>query len=350
MPSALIVAPILLAVVLVVSGLAKVRDRAGVQRSFRDLGVPRSLDRAWIRAAFPWGEVALGLALLVCSGPLAGIVASVATLLMVTYLLLIWRAWRRPEQVDCNCFGSSRPSRVTGITVARNATLVAIGLAAVADATAEGPVVLRALQDGTPAWLVAVGLSAWLTFAITREEAPEAPTVPPAPVPVPATTPAPGQDVGESEADDLDYIREANPSAVLLRPDGDPLSLAHLTSSRPVLMIWLSFTCGACQTVIERIPSWVQSMPQVDIRVALTDRSQVAAAPEELRDLIVIDPFWTLGGTVHTFGTPSAVLFGADGLTAGGPVSGSDDVADLVGEMQESLAEAAQLAGADPRD
>ena len=45
-------------------------------------------------------------------------------LLFVAYLVLVARAVRRPEPVDCGCFGALGDSQVTRVTVWRNAALV----------------------------------------------------------------------------------------------------------------------------------------------------------------------------------------------------------------------------------
>ena len=69
--------PLVLAVVLISSGVAKLRapdDLAG----WRDLGVPAPLRREGLRRAHPWGELALGAALAVLGGLLPLMLAAVA--------------------------------------------------------------------------------------------------------------------------------------------------------------------------------------------------------------------------------------------------------------------------------
>lgn len=334
MGDALITAPLVAAVVLIASGIAKLRDPGSVGRAFTALKVPRALDRGWIRSAYPWGEIALGVLLLVTSGPLAVLVALATLALFATYLVLIWRAYRSPADVNCNCFGALNSGRVTGLTVARNVTLIAFGLAAVVDAVAGRSVVARLLDAGTLGWVLAVAATAWLVFAVVREGA-EEPAASPAqaagPVPVDTTT---------TEEELGDYVRIPTPLAVLLDAEGGPVTLTELTRQRAALLVWVSFGCGSCGPVIEQLPAWRNDMPQVDIRMILTTLDQLQQVPEGSLDSVLIDPQWSLGRTVGTQGTPSAVLFGADGMLAGGPVSGADDVISLANEMKEALAAA----------
>ncbi|MBW8732418.1 MAG: hypothetical protein JF622_16000, partial [Terrabacter sp.] len=125
MPSdALALAPVILAVVLVVSAVGKLRSPSASAEAFRDLRVPTTLSGRLVVEALPWGELLLAVALLLVGGPV-GIVAAVAALLLFTaYLVLVVRAVGFDEDVDCACFGEFAPGRITRRTVVRNAWLV----------------------------------------------------------------------------------------------------------------------------------------------------------------------------------------------------------------------------------
>lgn len=336
MSSALIAAPVMLAVVLATSGIAKLRDRSGVDQAFRDMGVPALLDQRWIRTAFPYGEVALAAGLLVSGGALFVAVAGATGLLMIAYLVLVWRAWRKPDAVECHCFGAALPSRVSALTVARNVTLVALSGLAVLDALPGVPVIVRLPHGDTAPWLIALGVAVWLTYAITQPSAADSATDA---VEEPSAAAA-GVDTAE-DLDEEDYVRTPNPGAVLIDAAGTPITLMSLTMQRPVLMLWLSFSCGSCQQVLGNLNAWREAMPVVDFRVAVTGIDQFQSAPADVRDLVLLDAEWTLGRVMNTHATPSAVLFGADGLVAGGPAIGAADIFELVEAMQESLNEAA---------
>src|SRR5690242_7410447 len=125
MPSPLLLPVLTCAVVLLVSGVAKLRDPSSVERAFTSLEVQPSLSGTAIRRAVPWLEVVLGLALLVTGGGLLVVVAALTLGLFLAYLVLVARAVRRPEPVDCGCFGALGDDRVTRVTVWRNVALVA---------------------------------------------------------------------------------------------------------------------------------------------------------------------------------------------------------------------------------
>ena len=122
MPSALLLPVLTCAVV-----LARQRRRRSCAPPtpstprFTSLEVPGRLDTAFVRRLVPWVEVALGLWLLLATGPALVVVAVLMLLLFVAYLVLVVRAVRRPEPVDCGCFGALGDSRVTRVTVWRNA-------------------------------------------------------------------------------------------------------------------------------------------------------------------------------------------------------------------------------------
>lgn len=125
----LVAAPVL-AAVLGVAGVAKLRSPLETDRSFRDLRVHPRLARPWIRRLLPWGEVALAVALLAAWGWAAPIVTALVLTLLLAYLVVIARAVARPEPVICNCFGGAGTRPVDGWTIARNVAFVVIAATA----------------------------------------------------------------------------------------------------------------------------------------------------------------------------------------------------------------------------
>ena len=146
MPSALLLPVLTCAVVLLVSGVAKLRAPATVDTAFTSLRVPRVVDTPVVRRLVPWVEVALGAWLLLATGPALVVVALLTLALFVAYLVLVVRAVRGPEPVDCGCFGAIGDSRVTRVTVWRNVALVVSSALAVV-AGLRGAGLLPALRD-----------------------------------------------------------------------------------------------------------------------------------------------------------------------------------------------------------
>lgn len=342
---ALLMATLAIVAVLATSGVAKVRDPLAAASGFDQLRVPDALARPWMRTALPWVEIGLAAALLVLPFPASVLVASLALLLMLAYLVLVARALGSGEEADCNCFGSLTSGRVTRWTLARNVTLTVLAVGALLDALAGDAAIVRVFRPDAVAWLAASVVVAFLGYTILRGDEQALTGIARAlRVDGPtghgdAATPGPTNDEGDDE-DAADYRRTPNPPAVLLNPDGSPTTLASLTRERAVLMIWLSFGCGPCSQVSPRIVGWRAALPQIDVRPVVANIGSMAGAPEELRDLLLVDHDGVLSRAVEAFGVPTAVLFGADGMLAGGPVSGPEDIAQFVADITEQLSEA----------
>lgn len=318
--------PLVLAAVLIASAAAKLRTPDDLS-GWADLGVPRALRREWLVRVHPWAEGALGVVVAVLGGWLGVLAALAAVALMAAYTVLIARVASRSTAASCACFGTRK--RVNGVTVARNAwlTALAVGAAAVIWAT---PLFGGALVAGLPelGWLIALAVGAVTTAFIlwpeTRHD--EA-------VAVPAEADVP---VVSAAEDDLEYIRSRTPAVPVTLADGTSSTLRALTQTRPVLLLAVSSVCGACETVLERRETYRRLMPEVDVRLVLTEPTTSRWAELEEPQSLHDDADY-VGESLGYRGTPSAVLLGADGLLAGGPVTGDRAVDRFFDDIYESL-------------
>lgn len=318
--------PLVLGAVLIASAVAKLRapdDLSG----WADLGVPRTLRRTWLLRLHPWAEAALGASLALLGGWLGVLAALVAVALMAAYTVLVARVAARSTDASCSCFGARR--RVGRVTVARNVwlTALAVGVAAVIWAT---PVVGGALAAGLPQfeWLIALAVSAVTAAFILWPETQHGEAE--------AATAETGVPVVSTAEDDLDYIRTRTPAVPVTLADGTLSTLRVLTTRRPLLLLAVSSTCGACETVMERRETYRKLMPEVDVRLLLTEpRTSRWAEPHEPQSLH--DEHGYVRESLGYGGSPSAVLLGADGLLAGGPVTGDRAVDRFVDDIYESL-------------
>lgn len=323
MSQATILAPLVLAVVLALSGAAKLRDPASVDEAFTQLRVPSVLDRPWLRRSVAWAELALAAALLVLPAPLSVGAALASLALFSVYTVLIARAWRAPEAASCNCFGALTTGRVSGWTVVRNVVLVAFSLAALADAVGSGPALLRLADASVLAWVAGAAAVGLLVFSVVHE--PDA---------APAAPQAPVLPVDEDE----EYVRLPIPYTRVTDASGQKVPLRQLSSGRAQLLAWVSTTCGSCEAVIVRLEEWQRAMPEVEVRPVVVTPGSLDERLPSLRGQVLVDDERALS-VFGSYGTPTAVLLGADGLIAGGPVTGSDAVLDLVEGMVEQLAD-----------
>lgn len=315
---------LVLAAVLVASGVGKLRHPEGTAEAFVALNVPDALNRPWIIRAHPWAEIALAALLLALPHPASVVAAALALPLFTAYLILVWRVVASGEEASCNCFGSVGSSTVDWWTVARNGLLVAVSLLVLVDAALGGSAIARFGDLGEGWWWV-VGLvvTAAVTYLVTREgtSAPEA--------------------VEDYEPEE-DYLRLPIPDVPVRAEDGaEPVSLRDLAGERAQVLLLLNPGCGPCKMITGKVADWARAVPEIDFRVLHS------MSHDNMRQITPLwEPFYVeeVGGAVGSVfgnpGRPSAVLLGMDGLLAGGPVQGMTAVEQLVADITEQIAPA----------
>lgn len=328
---AFVLAPLLLAVVLAVSAVAKLRAPEESAEAFTALRVPRALSRPWAVRGLPWAELGLAVALVVLPGALGVVAAVAAVALFGAYLWLVVRARGFETDVDCACFGAFGPGSVTRLTVWRNAWLLLLAVTAVVVAADGQSVVGRVADGAAPWWWLAGALAGALTAGLvlgvdaSGQRGGEAPVEPVGAV-----------EGGAMAVEEGDYLRSRTPAVPVTLGDGTTTELRELSRLRPQLLVYVSETCGSCSSVIDSVPGWRDAMPQVDVRLVLRTPPGTGTLTQTAEPLSVHD----VDGYVHgSFGlrTPSAILLGADGLLAGGPVIGSFAVPEFVDDILAEL-------------
>jgi hypothetical protein len=320
---ALVSAPLILAAVFVASALGKLRDRPRAALAFDALKVPRLFAQLWMRTAHPWVELLLALCLVVTSGGVAVLTATITTGLAVAYLVLVVRAVQRPEPTDCACFGSIASEQVSGWTVFRNVWLLGLS----------GVCVWAALGGRSPLqWAAGAGSDAWWLAALVAAAVMTALIVYPS-----GSEPATSGKNSTGDVEIEDYVRTEIPHVPVKLPDGTVLSLRELASSRPQLILAVSASCSSCQSTREATPQWRERLPEVDVHLMYpVEAHPSAATPSEPQNLY--DPKRYAYEALKFRGTPSAVLLGADGMLAGGPVAGHGAISAFVADVEAELA------------
>jgi hypothetical protein len=320
--------PFILAGVFVASAVAKMRtpdDLVG----WAELGVPKILRRQWLLRLHPWAEIALGAALVLLGGWLGFLAALVAVALMAAYLWLVVRAKGRSDDASCACFGSKR--RITGVTIIRNVWLLILAVA-VASVIWTTPLLGGALAVALAGWWMPVlGAAVAAVTAALVLWPDERPTTAAAPVVESAADTAAPVD-GE-----LDYIRTRTPAVPVVLADGTRINLRELTRSKPILMLAVSATCGSCSVVIDKAPGWRTLLPEVDVRLMFTHPHDNGRMKELTEPQSVHDVDHLISGSIKDWQVPTAVLFGIDGMLAGGPITGVREIDDFVDDIYESL-------------
>lgn len=330
MPESLAIAlPLVMASVLFASGIAKLQH-PDTLAGWTELGVPAWLRRSWTLRIHPWGELALGGVLALFGGWLGFIGALVSLTLMATYLVLVLRVVGRGDDPSCACFGAAKP--VTRVTVIRNLwlTILSAGVVGVIwlNPLLGGAVATAAGTVGAWAWVVGLAIAGLTVTLILWPEVDRSATSPPS---------ADSMALAGAEDDDLDYIRTRTPAVPVTLSDGQVVNLRHLTTRKPVLLLAVSETCGPCQPVIESIGGWRERLPEIDIRFLLTTEPGVGELTDSTEPQSLHDPHGYVSGSIEDWPTPTAVLFGIDGLLAGGPVTGKDRIPTFIDDVYASL-------------
>lgn len=354
---------LLLSLVLVISGVAKLCDGASVRESFVTLQLPPRLSRGPAPALLPWGELVLAGFLLVAWGPLAVVTAIAAVVLFVAYLVIIVRAVRFDHPVECGCLGRLGLGVVGPPTVVRNLVLVLLAGWTVADAVAGRSVLARWLQAEPAGWawlgvttaaLLVAGLMVYAGRGESMGDAGAAGGITGsagAPDVIGAGAHAVGHragipDTGTHDAgihdaadDPADYERTRIPHLPLTTPDGSTVTLRRLAHTRARLLVYINPGCGACLPALAAVPGIRRSAPQLGTHLVFAraeDANNAYVTAEALGAEWFIDPDGIFALSMEMF-SPSAVLLGADGYLAGGPVVGVASVQNFFDDIAAAL-------------
>ena len=341
----LLAAPILMALTLLVSGLAKLGARQGTQDAMTSLRIPARPLHPLVAILLPVGEIVLALALWIPLRPLQVAVAVLILLLILAYLVIIARALTFDEQVDCSCFGTLASPTVTRSTLGRNILLTLLAVLTLV-AAVSGVLTMTVAQ--APLYLVIIAAVLLLTVLLTvltlgglkgSAAADSGPDAPGAPIGQPGvvTDEEPGEDGL------LDYERTPIPAAILQCPDGSLMSLDRLTIQRAALLVFATEGCGPCERVLDHAAEWIEDLsPHLQVRFVFSrpKESLRERTAQRVGDAVLHDHEFTTRTALGARGAPSAVLLGADGMLAGGPVVGGTAVIEFVEEIRVQLEQA----------
>ena len=313
-PLAALITVLTLATVLLISGIAKLRDTRATRDAFDALRVPSVVPKDAAANALPWIEIVLAVLLLLSPSAWLVPVTLALALLMLAYAGLVGRALNFDEPVTCSCFGSLGRHDVDRTTLARNVLLVGLAGAAVWFA-AEG--------GSAPAAFADLDSDGWWSLGATAASAAVAVLV--------VGVPSGADRVADEEL--LDYDRRPIPYGVLALADGRTATLAELAATQARLLVVLNPACGPCIRIAERLDGWAAELtPAVGVVAIYPTAESASGAVEHDPELATWEPERNVR-RVFSVGTPAAILLGADGFLAGGPVAGEGAVAGFVTDV-----------------
>lgn len=320
----LLLARLLLAVVFLIAGLAKLADQPGSQKALSDFGVPQILAKP-LRIGLPLGEMALAVALVSARWAWYGAIGALVLLLVfiasITYQLV---QGRRPA---CHCFGQLHVAPVGPPLFVRNSLLVLIASLVVwygrgstelsatrwlaarlvtQQMTLFAVVIVVVLMVGEGWFLLQMlSLQGRLLLRIERVEGQLAEA---------RTT------FGMSEQEPLSKGLPVGTEAPPFSGRGldqDIISLATLRAlGKPIILLFIDPDCGPCAMLMPEIGRWQREYTE-KLTIALISRGSVegnrAQASEHHLCHLVVQSQYEIDELYNVQGTPSAVLIHPEG-------------------------------------
>jgi peroxiredoxin/uncharacterized membrane protein YphA (DoxX/SURF4 family) len=340
----LLLARLLLAVVFVVAGLAKLADRAGSRQALLDFGVPASLV-APLAVLLPLAELAVAVALIPTASAWWGALGALALLLL--FVAVIGFSLARGRTPDCHCFGQIHSAPVGWATLIRNLILAAIAGFVVgtgrtnAGASAIGWLGTLSLAQrlevvaGTLVVVLLV-METWVVLQVLRQQGHlllrldeletrlgKRGTEVMTEALLPAATGLP--------------IGTAAPAFSLPGLYGETITLDFLrASSKPVLLIFSDPGCGPCTALLPEIARWQRDYAG-KLTLALISRSTPEANRAKTSGheitYVLLQQDREVARAYQAHGTPCAVLIRSDG-TIGSPLScGAEPIRALTAQV-----------------
>jgi len=335
---------LLLALVFLVAGLAKLADLAGSQQALRDFGVPARLANPF-GVLLPLAELAIALVLLLPVSAWWGALGALALLLL--FVVGIGSNLAHGRQPDCHCFGQLHSAPAGWPTFVRNLVLAALAA------------VILVLGRSTPQlgvldWLAPLSVSqrievlvgvivlalligeGWVLFQIMsqqgrlllRLEALEA-----------GLSEAGGAAVPQPTAGTAGLaIGSAAPNFTLPTLAGETATLHALRAlGKPVLLLFSDHGCGPCNALLPEIGRW-QREHASKVVVALISRGTVQAnrpkASEYGLTHVLLQKDRVVAQAYQASGTPSAVLIRPDGIIGSPLAQGADAIRALLDQAR----------------
>ena len=237
--AAIVVSSVLsIAVLLLVSGVAKLLTPDSAADPLALLPLPEIMRASWVRRYLPWAELVIAGGLVIGSGVVLWAATAASVVLFAVFTVFVTGAVTRGVPVPCGCFGRWSRAPMSWRTVVRNAVFTAVALLAFVVVSAggyHGPVLplpwWGLVAFAVPA--VMLGVLLWSErpgdrperFGVTRATGP----TPPAPSPVPDVARSAGTEAVASGSTRVvaDPVGSPHPP---VQPREDTASPGHATS------------------------------------------------------------------------------------------------------------------------
>jgi peroxiredoxin/uncharacterized membrane protein YphA (DoxX/SURF4 family) len=331
----LLFARLLLCLVFLVAGLAKLADLAGSRQAMRDFGVPEKLADLF-GLLLPVAELAIAIALLVPITAWWGAIGALGLLLI--FVAGIGYNLAQGRTPDCHCFGQLHSAPAGWSTLIRNLVLAGVaGLVVGFGRNTFGPGLVELLSRLTVTQRIELILAGLLLAVLIAEgsllmqimtqngrlllriEALEKRL---GVVPQPAA-PVVGLAVGSPA-----------PAFELSGLNGKITTLQKLRSlGKPVVLLFTDPGCGPCTALLPEVAKWQRDHAK-KMHVALVSRGTVEANRAKVTEPGVTNLYLQkdreVANSYQAWGTPSAVVVRPDGTIESSVAQGADAIRALI--------------------
>ncbi|GAC1349544.1 MAG: hypothetical protein NVSMB27_23690 [Ktedonobacteraceae bacterium] len=337
----LLVARFLLAVVFMVSGLAKLFDLSGSQKAMKDFGLPTVL-AAPLGALLPFVELAVAVALIPAASAWWGATGALA--LVLIFIAGISYNLAQGRKPDCHCFGQLQSEPIGWSTVVRNVIIAAVaGIVTWRGQVDAGPSMVAWVATLTVAQdielgigivlVVLVALESWVLLEAMRQigrllvrvEELEA------------------RPVSAADSDSSEFgLPEGEDAPAFELPDlsGNMISLESLRAAdKALFLVFSDPNCGPCSGMMPEYAQWEREYSD-KLTFALISRGTVeenrAKTAEHGVQRVLLQTDREVANTYLVRGTPSAVLIRRDGSIDGPLSEGEDEIRELLQDQVET--------------
>ena len=357
---ALVASRAVLGATFLVAGLAKLTDPGTAARTIAGFGAP-AFTRPLLRG-LPYLETAVAVAL--AFSATAWHAAWIAAGLLVLFIAAISVNLARGRRPDCNCFGQVRPAPISGLTIVRNAGLLALAAALILTgpppAWADAWSWWQALDtNGRRLAIVAgVGLGIGLRFLLaggtTEPEAadgdewpalrPAATTPAAAAVVTPTDAAEPSRAPRDVPASEAVPRRRLTGNGLLMGAQAPAFALPDLTGQMrtleelrapglPVVLVFSSPGCESCQALVPRLPA-LAATHRDTLTLVLVSRDTVARNLAKFKDPgelpVLRQQQYEVAEDFDITTSPAAIVVGVDGRIASPLAMGGQVILQLI--------------------
>lgn len=143
-----------------------------------------------------------------------------------------------------------------------------------------------------------------------------------------------------------DYVRIPFPATRLRSANGETLDLADLVRDRACLLVLIPEASAARAATLAAVENWKSRLTRVTVRPVFAGAAPIALPPGTGQDSLYSAA--ELSAALRIEHLPAAALLGMDGLLAGGPVSGLEEMELFVTDIVAQLGETANGRDATP--